>query len=262
MKNEINNDVLISVIAGSILLFLLCVFIVAFTLLYLKKRRQHRLEQEKLASDFAETLLQSQLEIKEETLKNIGYELHDNIGLSASLINIYLNTISVDKPRADIEKKVIEAKGVTKQLIKDIKLLSLDLNSDRVTQLGLCKVLAIEIDKLNKTNTLKANLNIIGEEFILPSATMTILYRMCQEIINNIIKHSQATEVLLELHFLENLLILVFKDNGIGFKIDEKIDGKGNGLINLHNRATVINAKFKIESTLGKGTTTTIDILK
>jgi len=260
MIEDSDKDILISVIAGSILLFLLCVFIVAFTMLYFKKKKQYQHEKEKLASEFAEILLKSKLEIKEQTLQNIAYELHDNLGHSASLIKIYLNTINLDNPK-DIENKVFESKELVKQLIKDIKLLSLDLNSDRIIQHGINNALKMESERLNKTDTFSINFDVKGQEFDLSSSKVIILYRMYQEIINNIIKHSNASEVLIEVEFLENLFILVIKDNGIGFDIT-KNNSLGNGLTNLKSRAKIIDADLKIKSIIGKGSTFTIQISK
>ncbi|WP_430408447.1 sensor histidine kinase [Kordia sp.] len=260
MHSEIESNIVLFVIIGSLLLFLLVTFFIAFLALYRKKRRQHKHEQEKLATEFAATLLQSQLEIKEQTLQTIGRELHDNIGHTASIIKIYLNTINL-KDETDSKDKIVESKVLLKQLIRDIKQLSLDLNSDRVIQIGLCNALSVDVDRLNKINSFHTKLAIIGDEFILPKTTITILYRMIQEIINNTIKHSKASEVILTLTFLENLLTLVIQDNGIGFTVTEKI-GHGNGLSNLKNRANVIHAKFHIESIINKGTTTTIQIQK
>ncbi len=261
MADDINHDILISIIAGSMLFFLLCIFIVAFTLLYFKKRRQNKQKLEKLASKFAATLLQSELEIKEQTLQNIAHELHDNLGHTASLIKIYLNTINTDN-QTNANKKIAETKELIKQLIRDLKLLSLDLNSDRIIRLGLSMALTNEVEKLNKIDTLSSSIRIKGNEFILTPEKTIILYRMSQEIITNVIKHSHASEVLLKLIFLENLLTLVFHDNGLGFDVPEKMNGDGNGLINLENRATVINAKLNIQSTTGMGTTITIQISK
>ncbi|MBG6129516.1 signal transduction histidine kinase [Aquimarina sp. EL_43] len=258
MVNKIDEDILISVIAGSILLSVLCIFIVVFTMLYFKKRKQNKQEREQLASEFAATLLQSQLEIKEQTLQNIGRELHDNLGHTASLIKIYLNTIKFDDI-VSAEKRISDSKELLKQLIKDLKLLSLDLNGDRVIQQGLCVAIANDLDKLNKITTLTTNLKITGKEFVLPSESVIILYRMSQEIMNNIIKHSEATEVIVEFKFLENLLTLVFHDNGVGFSFDEKLNKWGNGLLNLRNRAKIINAAFNVESS-EKGTTVIIEI--
>ena len=69
--NEFNDDILISIIAGSVLLFILCVFIVAFLALFVKKRAQHKIEKQKLKNEFSKVLLQSQLEIKNQTLKKL-----------------------------------------------------------------------------------------------------------------------------------------------------------------------------------------------
>ena len=257
----LDSELLFPVIIGSLLFTLLAVFFIAFFLQYQKKRQQHQLEKEKLASDFAETLLQAQLEIQEQTLQNVSYELHDNLGQIASLIKIQLNTISLSKPE-HATARIAEAKALTKSLIKDLKLLTLDLNGDRIGSMGLVSALVGEVEKLNKTGVFKATLSIQGNEFTLPTNITLILYRMAQETINNIIKHSQASLVTINIIFTEKMLTLVFNDNGLGFNFIEKLHSGGNGLFNLKNRAAVINATFNIESLQGEGTTVTVEIPK
>ena len=79
MFDEVNPDILIAVITGSLLLFVLCIFIIAFSILYKRKRQQHILEKQQLIADYKSTLLKSRLEIKEQTLQHIAREVYANL---------------------------------------------------------------------------------------------------------------------------------------------------------------------------------------
>ncbi len=261
MNDQLDSQLIFPIVIGSLLFTLLAIFFIAILLVYQKKRHQHQLEKEKLASDFAEILLQTQLEIKEQTLQNISYELHDNLGQLASLIKIHLNVIPHNTP-IEASRTIKETKELTVQLIKGIKQLSLGLNGNRLNEIGLLTALQEEVNRLDKLKLFKIHLKIEGAEFSLSKSKKIILYRMSQEILNNIIKHSNANEVLIKIYFLENLLTLVFHDNGLGFNVVEKLRVRGNGLSNLQNRAAIISANFTIQSNQDKGTTVTIEIQK
>lgn len=256
-----DQDLILIIFLASTLLIILCIFVVAITMLYFKKSKAEKIERKKLESEFAETLLQTQLEIKEQTLQNISHEFHDNFGQLVSLINIYLNVIKKGSPQ-EADKAITEAKILTKQLIKDIKLLSLDLNGNRFAEIGLLRSLQEEVTRLQKLNLFNIELATKGTEFELPKNTVLIVYRMTQEILNNIIKHSHAKDVLIKMEFIKNLLILVFKDNGRGFNTDKRSKAEGNGLINLRTRAHLIKADLTIQSTLNLGTIVTMKIHK
>jgi len=259
MKGDLNYDILISIIAGSLLFFLLCLFIVAFTLTYFRKKREHKMEKQRMKADFSKTLLQSQLEIKEQTLQHIGYELHDNLGQVASLIKINLNLIQLN----DISKaqeRVEVTKDLVKQMILDLKTLSLNLNSDRVVQLGILEGIKSEVKRLEKIDLFKVSYEHHGMTPQLDSNSTTILYRMSQEIINNIIKHSKADQIEISTEVSKNFFILIFKDNGVGFDLDEKVLSGGSGLLNLKSRARLIEANFQVESSQNGGTKIAIQI--
>lgn len=260
MNESLDPDIIIfSLVIGTIFFIILAVFFIAFLLAYQKKQHQYQAEKEKLASEFAKALLKTQLEIKEQTLQNISYELHDNLGQLASLIKIHLNLIE-RKKASNPNETLQEAKELTKQLIVGIKQLSLDLNGNRLTEIGLLTALQEEVERLKKLHLFDIELIHKGEDFTLSKDKMIILYRMSQEILNNIVKHSNANKVLIKLYFIENLLTLVFHDNGLGFNIEDKLSNNGNGLINLQSRAQMIDAEFSMESKLNKGTTVTIKI--
>jgi signal transduction histidine kinase len=259
MVSITDADILISIIAGSLLFFLLCVFIVAFSALYARRKQQYKVESQKLRSEFAETLLRSQLEIKEQTLQNISYELHDNLGQIASIIKINLNTLRLE----DIEKaeqKIEDTKELVRQLITDLKVLSVSLSSDRVAQLGILRCLEGEAERLNRIGQFETTLQHDGNVPALDVNTSTILFRMTQEILNNIVKHSGAKHITISLLASGNLLTLVCADDGVGFNKEEKIKSGGSGLINLHSRAKLIHARLTLLSAPQQGTKISIEL--
>ena len=259
MLDELSTEIWFSIIAGSLLLFLLCTFIVAFTMLYIKRRRQHNMEKQQLETQFEQTLLQSELEIKEQTLQYVASELHDNLGQVASLIKIHLNTFQF-KDEAKARQKIEDTKELIRQLITDLKLLSVRLGSDKVAQSGILKGLENEVERLNKTGLYKTTLQKDGAIPPLDDNTTIILYRMVQEVINNIIKHSRAKRIDINLKVEGIFFTLSLKDDGVGFNMEEKIKNGGSGLKNLYNRAKLINAKLLISSSPGKGTKILIEL--
>ena len=234
-------------------------YIINFLLLYQKRKKNLLKESEDLKQEFAQQLLLSQLEIKEQTLNHISQELHDNLGQVASLIKINLNTLSFQ----DLEKaasKIEHTKEITRQLIADIKSLSVSLGANRIAQTGLVKALETEVERLNRTDAFVAGLSQQGNMPLLPQDKSIILYRMSQEILNNMVKHSGAKHLSILLHGMEKLFILEFNDDGAGFDVAAKKLSGGAGLNNLENRARLINAQLIMESTSGKGTRVRIEL--
>lgn len=245
--------------AGMIALVVLGCFILLLSILYSRRQSRNRIEKRLMEQHFSQTLLQSQLEIQEQTLQHISHELHDNLGQVASLIKINLNTISLND-REKAEERLEDTRELTRQLIADLKGLSVSLGGQRIAQLGLGRALEIEVQRLNKTGAFEATYAQDGVVPKLDSDKATILYRMAQECINNMVKHSQATKVEVNLKSDENLITLVLSDNGVGFELEEQLQSNGAGLKNLHNRAQLINASLSIASTPGKGTYISIQL--
>jgi signal transduction histidine kinase len=254
-----NKEILITIILGAILFIFLVIVIFISTIKYQKKQRNHLLEKQQLRSQFAQTLLQSQLEIQEQTLQRVSWELHDNLGQIASIIKINLNTLQLTDATKAAEK-IESTKDLTRQLIQDIKALSISLGSDHLKQAGLLKVLQTEVDRLNKTGEFTATFTMEGVMPFINDDKAVILYRMAQEVLNNIVKHSGAINIKLDLHVKGNLFTLAFTDDGVGFDVAAKMKSGGAGLKNLHNRAKLIHATLGISSNPGKGTQTSIQV--
>lgn len=250
-SNLINIELLLFVL-------LLLIFFIVITLGVRHRRRKKEISD--LRAQFSEQLLKSQIEIQEQTLQHVSRELHDNLGQVASLIKINLNTVKLDNPEA-ATAKLNHSKELLKQLITDIKLLSTSLNGDKMNKVGLMKALENEAEKINRTGALNASF--IQHDHIphINDEKAIILYRMVQEIINNVLKHAEANQIAINVYFKENKFILNITDDGNGFNVKEKladIDDLGTGLINLQKRAKVIQGNISFISHPGKGTETTI----
>src|ERR1041385_5939856 len=226
-----NEEIAITIILGTGLILFFAVIIIFLFILFNNKNKLNLHDKEMAKKNFEENLLQTRLEIREQTLRNIGYELHDNLGQTASLIKINQNTIKFDDRHAP-QEKTEEAKALVRELIYDLKSLSMSLNSDRISQLGIVKGVQEEIQRLNKTGQFKTELQVNGPHPEINANNTIILFRMMQEMINNVVKHSGASNIAITITSTENLCTFVCRDDGVGFNLDEKIrGGSGAGLI-------------------------------
>jgi signal transduction histidine kinase len=254
-----NQEIQLTIILGSLVVIFFGVILVITITQYKQREFKHQLEKDLLKREFSHTLLQSQLEIKEQTLRHLAYELHDNLGQIASLIKINLNTLQLDD-RGKSAQKIEDTKELTRQLITDLKSLSVSLNGDLIAKIGLLKGIENEVKRLNKIGQFTTQLKVEGLFAPLEESTTFILYRMVQEVINNIVKHSGAKHIDFLATTSENLFTLVIQDDGVGFNLEEKVNSGGSGFLNLQNRAKLIHAQFSIQSSPRVGTKIFIEL--
>lgn len=246
---------------GATIIFIL--FFLIFFLFYrnvIRKRNEMFLNEEKIKVNFRQTLLQSQLEIQEQTLKNISQEIHDNVGQVLSLAKLNLNTIDISKTE-ELQKKIESALIQVSKAINDLRDLSKSFNTDNISALGLVRAVEYELDMIKKTGVHKTSFNVEGKIKKLEPQTELILFRIVQETLHNIIKHAEASSIWISARYTENDLGLEIKDNGKGFhptaESDQDTDS-GLGIRNMHNRARLIGAKFNLNSIKNEGTSVTI----
>ena len=252
MPENFMADLVNAVVAFLLFFATIFILIIVLVLRYRKRKR----ENEELRVQFSEQLLQSRLEMREQTLQNVSRELHDNIGQVASLVKINLNSIGYTAgPEA--QQQITDTKEMLKQMMTDIKMLSTSLNGDRVAKMGLMNAIQQESEKIAATNIFESQFT--QEDNIPPvdDEKTIILFRMMQELLNNAIKYSEGTQINIEARYQKNNLILSVTDNGKGFDVQQKLKdsmASGNGLINLQQRAKAINANISFYSKPGEGT--------
>jgi len=219
--------------------------VILFFVVFQKRKNKILLDKYEQQRQFEKELSQVQTEIQEETLKNVGRELHDNVGQLLSFANMQLNLVSTMTTDA-VKSKIDDTKDVVKDAIQEIRSLSKSLNNDVISNLGLKKSIKNEINRLNKLNKMKGELKIKGKEQPINANDSIILFRTFQEFLSNTIKYSEAELFRVILNFKDSHLELIAEDNGNGF--DENNIEAGSGLINMKNRASLINAQFSLVS--------------
>ena len=253
-----SQEIIIAFSAGTLVVFILGAFGIVFTLIYKKKQQSNQQEKQLLENRYEQALLRSKVEIQEETLKHISRELHDNLGHAASLIKINLTTIQLSQTEKTLEK-IENSKELCRQLISDIKSLSVSLNSDRVSRIGFYRSLEAEVVRLKKADQFRIELMMQETLPDIDKDRSLILFRMMQEIFHNALKHAAAEKIVCQVRFAENILHLVISDDGVGFDLSQrKIEG--SGIDNLLSRSAMIHARVEIDSREGAGTTVTIQL--
>lgn len=259
---KLSEDIVLVII---ITLFILLVvsFIVIFIILYQKRHQAFIKEKAVLQHEFQQTLLQSQLEIQEQTLHTISQEIHDNIGQVLSLVKLNLGTMSVNNLEV-LGRKIHDSKELVGKAIQDLRNLAKGLNTSLINDLGLLRSVEYELDTVSKIGGLITRLEITGIPVKLDGKKELILFRIIQEVINNTIKHAQATELLIQINFDTGVLEITIMDNGKGFDltlIDINENCKfGLGVRNIQNRAQLIGASLHLSSIPQTGTTVAISL--
>jgi two-component system NarL family sensor kinase len=259
-----NQEIYVVILIGIALALLLVGFIV--TMLFLYQRRQHRQEQQltRMKDQYQQELLRSQLEIQESTFKTIAQELHDNIGQVLSVIKLSLSILPLDKEHPAYES-VQNSRQMLNKVIFDMSDLTKSLHTDRISQIGLVEAIRFDLDSLRRTGLLEVEFSVIGQEYRFEDQRGIFLFRMFQEMLNNILKHAKASRIIIAVDYsIDNKFVLQVEDNGVGFDTDKKrtqaSSSSGIGLKSMTNRASLIGAHISIQSQLGKGTTIRVEV--
>ena len=188
--------------------------------------------------------------------KKLAEELHDNINQLLGVVKLYIEYALGDPPgKNDILKKSSE---YLVQVIEEIRGLSRSLTPSSLTDIGLVECLREITSSIGETKKIAVELdtNQFDEGSISPENQLMI-YRIIQEQLNNVIRHSKAYEVRIQLQNIDRIVHLEVADNGEGF--DTVLTKPGMGLNNIRNRVQLMNGSMDIESRQGEGTTLKID---
>jgi len=210
---------------------------------------------------FESEMLQTRVEVQDQTMQSIATELHDNVGQLLSLTTLTLNSVNLnDAEKA--KKKIDNSLSLVNKSIKELRELAKLLHGEQLVENGIGHAIHQEINWLNKTGAyeLKINNQLLEVQVTSPDKDLIIL-RLLQEIINNIIKHAQAKHIQIDSYLEKNALHLRVRDNGVGFDPNEiKVKKSGMGLNSIYKRIEMINGKLALNSAPGEGTSISIEI--
>ena len=230
-----------------------------FTREYNTRKKQHIDEKEHMQRVFKEEINKTRMEVKEHMLQTIGADLHDNIGQLLGLTNLTLSSIRLsDQEKA--EQKIADSILLTKRSIKELRQLAHLINNTHLSASNLADAIEAELNWLEKTEryiierTFDADLQNCNVDKDI------IIFRLFQEILNNIIKHAEANTIRVSLSRNAGTLRLIVTDDGKGYDVQEMTENSGLGIKNMYKRAALIGAKADILSQDSIGTTIQINV--
>ncbi len=245
------KEELLLIVYFIVVILFLTSFAIIFFITFQKRKNKLLLEKFEAETRFENELAQSKIEIQEQTLKNVSWELHDNIGQLLSVANMQLNILSGS---VDISAKqsVKDIKEVVSNSLQEVRSLSKSLNNEVVGYSGIEASIKNELLRFERLNNLGTALTSTGEAIEIIDKDAIILFRIIQEFFSNAIKHSKATRLEVFINYFPEKLHLEIKDNGVGFNVEEVT--KSSGLLNMESRASLINTDFSLNSSPGNGT--------
>lgn len=252
----IKNSIIIGIVTSFILLGIVA------SLFYRKKQVENRAKLNAEIATQKEIRTKAILEAEEKERRRIAQDLHDGVGqlLSAAKLNLSNLDSKFPEKNQDQETAMQNALMLLDDSVKEVRTVSHNMMPNTLIKLGLASAVREFITKLGNAPTLKVDLEIVGLDTRLDNQVETILYRVIQEIINNIIKHAHASHISMQLIRHETELNVMIEDNGVGFDASNIDDFEGLGLKGINTRIEFLNGSVHFDSAPGRGTTVIIDV--
>ncbi len=248
------NDLIIFLIVVSGLIVFMVAFIVFMLYLYRKKQLDFERNIFQIKQDNEKTLLNTQLEIQEQTLQHIAREIHDNISLSLTLAKLQLNTFNWNDP-SNSSKKLNSSIELLTKSISELSDISKGMNAEIIIQQGLLRAIEEEVKRIRLAGLFTLDYDQTGTPVYMNAQQELIIFRIIQEAFNNIIKHAKTSSALLKIHYTGEKMYFSIADTGRGFDKDQTVKNRQAGLKNMEARTKMLGGIMNIESAPGQGTT-------
>ncbi len=189
-------------------------------------------------------LVHAEINITERERKRIAKELHDGVGTSITAIK--LGVMSQLTQHLQGNPKILEIENQFQNTLREIKDIAYDLTPPDLERYGLFTAINNYVNKVSSSVGKEIRVNIFGND--LPEGEMALsVFRVLQELISNSLKHAEATEISITINSFNDLMSIIFEDNGKGF--DPSTVEKGLGLTNIESRIQLLNGTILLEST-------------
>ena len=241
-----------AIIIGLILVLTILSVVIMFVTLHRKRYLSQQYAIERLEVEKRQALLETIITTQEEERNRISKNLHDGVGVDLSMVGLNLSRHVFTEARG--EKSDVDVKQqleVLNQTIENIRNICRDIYPSNFAANGLLRSLDYLYGRLNETGSIHCQHHCTVKEEDLPmSMDMKLsLFRICQEITNNILKHAQCDQIDVHTTLTDQLLQLEFIHNGKAFTDKDaelkKQSGKGIGLISIENRINMLHGNIR-----------------
>ena len=250
------NPIVLTVITTTLLVALL----IAVVIITMFASNRRNVQQEVKIAQMQLDYEKGQREIQEQVMTTVARELHDNIGQRLTFMNMQLQQQKAMNSAAAASLQPMSSMMV--ETIEEVRVLGRSLNSDQIAKNGLVYTIEKEVERLRQLDKYTVHWEHDKEPELTKDQTV-IVFRIFQEMLNNLLKHAEAKNIYLSLNS-EKGFRMVVRDDGKGFDVNEMMStAKGAGLKNIMKRADLAGLKCAIESKPvaagGSGTTFTLE---
>lgn len=232
------------ILSGAIFLF--------FTT-YQKRLLKKELEINRIKSRQQEELIENTVLSQEKERKRIAQDLHDEVGAMLSVVKLNISRFE-RKSESQVSKELAtETRSYLDEVILQVRRISRALLPPSLERLGLVAAVNELVNWVNKSDQIEVVVWVGGEPSRFDSKKEMAVFRVVQELLNNAIKHAQASQILIKIRFSQKGLGVSVSDNGVGFDMNNEKKA-GLGLKNLESRTQILHAGIRMRSQPGKGT--------
>ena len=226
---------------------------------FTNKRKLQNLKISELEKDKQLLAIDAMLKGQEEERGRIAKDLHDGLGgllsgTKLSFINMKENLLLTPENAIQFEKSL----SMLDTTIADLRKVAHNLMPESLVKFGLNDALKDFCSSIQLASNITVDYQKIGLDRKIGNTAETFMYRIIQELVNNAVKHSQATEILVQIAFANDKIVLTVEDNGTGY--DKSQITTGDGLDNIAYRVKYLNGTIDTLTTASNGTSVTIEL--
>ncbi|MBK7180463.1 MAG: HAMP domain-containing protein [Chloroflexi bacterium] len=227
----------------------------------LAQAEQERVERDQLRSQLLEKVITAQ----EDERRRIARELHDETGQSLTSLMVRLQMVNqrLDNQQCllpDVQEQLDAARALVAQTLDGVHNLAVELRPSVLDDLGLVAALHRYVKDYQARYPVEVDLVVVGLEERLPPAVETAVYRIVQESLTNIARHSQAQTVSILIEYRHGRVRAIIEDDGVGFDWAQVKENGRLGLYGIRERAELLNGTLTIESAPGQGTSIFVEV--
>lgn len=201
--------------------------------------------------------------IREEERAGMAREVHDVLGQQITCIKMDVAWLSkqVNQEEPKIKQRLKDLTTLLDETAIAVRKIAAALRPSILDDFGLADALEWQAKDFEKRSGIKVHyVSELPDGIKIPKETITGLFRICQESLTNVARHAQATEVRIIVSLNNDQILMMIADNGKGFDVKKSAERKTLGLLGMKERTLMIDGKYEIDSTPGKGTTVIVTV--
>ena len=254
-----NAEIVLVYFVGTFGMVILASAIFLFFTTYQKRLLKKELEINRIKTRQQEEILANTVFSQEKERKRIAQDLHDEVGAMLSVVKLNIAMVERKSDTSASKEIARETKSYLDEVILQVRRISRALLPPSLEKLGLAAAVEELVNWVNKSEQVEVVVWKTGNVYRFDGKKEMAVFRIVQELLNNALKHAQATQIVIKMRFSSAGLAVSVSDNGVGF--DLKGNAKtGLGLKNLESRTQILNARIKLRSAPGKGTSAVLFI--